>query len=118
MKLRKLSMVFLLALSLLSGCQRTRYQVLVSCYPLQYLVEQIAGERVSCELLSENTLIQRAGIAENYKELLNQSDALFILRPWNPIMRSMRTRSMRQGWIRSTLVISWAASRLNARRSR
>lgn len=79
MKLRKLSMVFLLALSLLSGCQRTRYQVLVSCYPLQYLVEQIAGERVSCELLSENTLIQRAGIAENYKELLNQSDALFYI---------------------------------------
>ena len=79
MKLRKLSMVFLLALSLLSGCQRTRYQVLVSCYPLQYLVEQIAQDRVSCVLLSENTLIQRAQIRDDYQELLAQSDALLYL---------------------------------------
>lgn len=81
MKLRKLCLVMLLMFPMLNGCQRTQYQVLVSCYPLQYLVEQIAGDRVSCQLLSEDVLIQRAGIRDNYEELLNQSDALFYIAP-------------------------------------
>ncbi len=81
MKLRKLWLVLLLLFPILSGCQRTQYQVLVSCYPLQYLVEQIAGDRVSCQLLSEDVLIQRAGIQDNYQELLNQSDTLFYIAP-------------------------------------
>lgn len=81
MKLRKLCLVLLLMFPMLNGCQRTQYQVLVSCYPLQYLVEQIAGDRVSCQLLSEDVLIQRAGIRDNYEELLNQSDALFYIAP-------------------------------------
>ncbi|MEI3146924.1 MAG: hypothetical protein V8T10_02755 [Merdibacter sp.] len=59
--------------------QGTHDQVLVTCYPLQYLVEQIAQDRVSCVLLSENTLIQRAQIRDDYQELLAQSDALLYL---------------------------------------
>lgn len=79
MKLGKVLLAMTLALSLLCGCQGTHYQVLVSCYPLQYLVEQIAGERIHCELLSENTLIQRAAIVEDYDVLLKQSDAFFYI---------------------------------------
>ena len=63
----------------LCGCRATHDQVLVTCYPLQYLVEQIAQDRVSCVLLSENTLIQRAQIRDDYQELLAQSDALLYL---------------------------------------
>lgn len=81
MKLRKILLSILLMFPFLTGCQRTQYQVLVTCYPLQYLVEQIAGNRISCQLLSENTLIQRAGIAEDYKQLLKESDALIYIAP-------------------------------------
>lgn len=81
MKLRKLLVALLLIFPMVTGCQRTQYQVLVSCYPLEYLVKQIAGDRVECQLLSEDTLIQRAGIQEHYEELLSQSDALFYIAP-------------------------------------
>ena len=79
MKLRKMLFVLLLLVYPLSGCQGTHYRVLVTCYPLQYLVKQIAHNRVECEMLSENTLIQRAQIRDNYNELLMQSDVLFYI---------------------------------------
>ena len=79
MKLWKLTMCLCLSLLMLCGCRATHNQVLVTCYPLQYLVEQIAQDRVSCELLSENTLIQRAKIRDDHETLLSQSDVLFYL---------------------------------------
>lgn len=79
MKLVKMTLCLCLFLMTLCGCRATHDQVLVTCYPLQYLVEQIAQDRVSCVLLSENTLIQRAQIRDDYQELLAQSDALLYL---------------------------------------
>ena len=79
MKLVKMTLCLCLSLMMLCGCRATHDQVLVTCYPLQYLVEQIAQDRVSCVLLSENTLIQRAQIRDDYQELLAQSDALLYL---------------------------------------
>ena len=79
MKLVKMTLCLCLFLMTLYGCRATHDQVLVTCYPLQYLVEQIAQDRVSCVLLSENTLIQRAQIRDDYQELLAQSDALLYL---------------------------------------
>ncbi len=79
MKLVKMTLCLCLSLMTLCGCRATHDQVLVTCYPLQYLVEQIAQDRVSCVLLSENTLIQRAQIRDDYQELLAQSDALLYL---------------------------------------
>lgn len=79
MKLVKMTLCLCLSLMTLCGCRVTHDQVLVTCYPLQYLVEQIAQDRVSCVLLSENTLIQRAQIRDDYQELLAQSDALLYL---------------------------------------
>ena len=64
MKLVKMTLCLCLSLMTLCGCRATHDQVLVTCYPLQYLVEQIAQDRVSCVLLSENTLIQRAQIRD------------------------------------------------------
>lgn len=46
MKLWKLTMCLCLSLLMLCGCRATHNQVLVTCYPLQYLVEQIAQDRV------------------------------------------------------------------------
>ena len=79
MKLVKMTLCLCLSLMTLCGCRATHDQMLVTCYPLQYLVEQIAQDRVSCVLLSENTLIQRAQIRDDYQELLAQSDALLYL---------------------------------------
>ena len=114
MKLVKMTLCLCLSLMTLCGCRATHDQVLVTCYPLQYLVEQIAQDRVSCVLLSENTLIQRAQIRDDYQELLAQSDALLYLVGWNHIMKRMRMRSRTVGSSRSIWSISWETFRFFA----
>ena len=70
----------------LNGCQQHKHKVVVTAYPIQYLVERIAQEYVAVEMLSDNTFIQRAQIKSNYVDILDSADIFFYLNSLEPYM--------------------------------
>lgn len=85
--MRKGLLCLLLIVSLMmQGCENKKEQVLVSVYPIAYLVERIGGEYVECEILSDDMFIQRAQIKANYLSLLENSDIFFYLNSLEPYM--------------------------------
>lgn len=82
----KIIMVLGLSITLLSGCDTRNHQVVVSCYPLQYLVETIAKDKVKCVKISDDTFIQRSQINDNYVNILENSDTFFYISSLEPYM--------------------------------
>ena len=84
----KMFLISLLCFTLLSGCKKEHFQVATTVYPIQYLVERIAGtySNLSVETISENSMIQRAQIKDNYTSILKNSDALFYIGGLEPYM--------------------------------
>lgn len=84
---KKLVLVALLFISgLLQGCKPSKPNVAVTNYPVEYLVKQIGGDYVTVQNISDESLIQRAQIVDNYEEILNDSDVLFYIGGLEPYM--------------------------------
>ena len=75
----KVFLVSMLTLFLVSGCEEKKPSVATTVYAVQYLVERIGGDDVTVSNITENTMIQRAQIKSNFKEILNNSDVLFYI---------------------------------------
>lgn len=71
---------------LLFGCSSKPKKLAVTTYAVQFLVERIAGDLIEVENISENTLIQRSQLVSNYEEILDESNALFIIGDLQPYM--------------------------------
>ncbi len=82
----KLFLVFLLSLSLLSGCAPKKPKVCTTVYPVEYLVSRIGGDYVDTCNISENNMIQRTSIKENYMDELDNASALFYIGGLEPYM--------------------------------
>ena len=67
----------LLTLSTLSGCKLSVLNVGVTTYPIQYLVNRIAQDKVNVIQFSEGATITRTQIRDDYKELLETTDVVF-----------------------------------------
>lgn len=83
----KMLLVSLLCCTLLMGCEEKQPSVATTVYPVQYLVERIGEDTIKCQNISENTLIQRAQIKDNYEEIIENSDALFYIGSLEPYMQ-------------------------------
>jgi len=83
-KLAILSIFILLIL--LTGCKPSAPTVVVTNYPVEYLVKQIGQDYVTVTNISQDTLIQRAKINENYKKVLKESNVLFYIGGLEPYM--------------------------------
>lgn len=83
----KLWIVSLLCLTMLCGCEEKIPKVVTTVYPVQYLVERIGGDSIRSEIISENTIIQRAQIKKNYKKIMEDADALFYIESLEPYMQ-------------------------------
>ncbi len=68
----------------LSGCVRKSLDVVVTNYPLQFLVESIAKDRVNVTRLDEGTVAQRAVMKEDYEDILKSADVLFYINEAQP----------------------------------
>lgn len=68
----------------LTGCVRNGLEVVVTNYPLQFLVESIAKDRVNVTRLDEGTVAQRAVMREDYEEVLKKADVLFYINEAQP----------------------------------
>lgn len=82
----KLFLVSVLALFLVSGCEEKKPSIATTVYPVQYLVERIGGDDVTVTNITENTMIQRAQIKSGFKDILQDSDALFYIGGLEPYM--------------------------------
>ena len=67
----------LLIVSTLSGCKISTLNVGVTNYPIQYLVNRIAQDKVNVVQYSLTTIMTRAQIRDDYKEVLETTDVVF-----------------------------------------
>ena len=66
-----------LILSTLSGCKLSVLNVGVTTYPIQYLVNRIAQDKVNVIQYSVGPTITRTQIRDDYKDLLETTDVVF-----------------------------------------
>lgn len=79
----KLLIISLILINL-SGCIRKNVNVVVTSYPLEFLVSSIAKDRVNIVRLDEGQVAQRAQIKENYEEILNDASVIFYINEAQP----------------------------------
>lgn len=85
MKLRilKLLLITLLTTTLVA-CVPSDKKVVVTSYPVEYLLRSIAGERLQIERLYEGNVPQTAVIRADYEKVLLDSDAIFYISELQP----------------------------------
>ncbi|NLW15833.1 MAG: zinc ABC transporter solute-binding protein [Erysipelothrix sp.] len=87
MKKHILKLLVIVSLTLsLTGCIRSGLDVVVTNYPLQFLVESIAGDRVSVTRLDLGNVAQRARINPQYENILKSADVLFYINEAQPYL--------------------------------
>ncbi|MEG0290082.1 MAG: zinc ABC transporter substrate-binding protein [Erysipelotrichaceae bacterium] len=83
---KKLLLVALLSISLLSACSPSKPKICSNVYPIHYLITQIGGDYVDTCTISDNTIIQRAQITKDFEKQLDAADALFYIGGLAPYM--------------------------------
>ncbi len=79
-------LICLLLATTFAGCTKVKATITTTVYPVRYLVEKLAGNKVDVQYISEETFIQRSRIADNYKELLEKTDLLIYVGELEPYM--------------------------------
>lgn len=86
----KKQLCFLLSLLLsvmcLSGCKAETPKIVYTVYPVGYILEKIAGDRVEIESIQSDELVQRSQIKENYQEILEDADLFLYIGGLEPYM--------------------------------
>lgn len=73
---RKISLilVFVMMLSLLTGCKAEKQKILYTIYPLGYLLERIGGDRIEKETVQSDVIVQRATMEGDIQQKLKDTD--------------------------------------------
>ena len=76
---KKLTVLLIVAMlcASLSGCQTRKTSIATTIYPVKYIIEQLAGSRVTVEYISNDNYISRTGLVSNYKDILERC-SLFV----------------------------------------
>ncbi len=77
--------MFALILSV-SGCKLSQPNIGVTVYPVQYLVERIAQNKVTTTMISEGKTITRAQMVSEYEEKIDGLDVLFVFGNLEPYL--------------------------------
>ena len=72
--------------SSLYGCENKRATITTTVYPVKYIVEQLAGNKVDVEYLTADVFIQRAGMVDNYQEILEKTTLFVYIGELEPYM--------------------------------
>jgi ABC-type Zn uptake system ZnuABC Zn-binding protein ZnuA len=73
----KLLIATLLLVGTLSGCKTGKPVIGVTVYPVQYLVQRLAEDKVDVVMFSQGTTIQRAAIINDYAAQLKRINVFF-----------------------------------------
>lgn len=82
-KILKLLLIALLTTTLVA-CVPSDKKVVVTSYPVEFLVRTLAGERVQVERLYEGSVPQTAVIRSDYEKVLKDADAIFYINELQP----------------------------------
>lgn len=83
-KIAKMLIIILIAVSL-TGCVSGKLTVVTTNYPVEFLVQSLAGDRVDIlRLDDESSIVQRSQIKSNYAEILDQANVVFIISELQP----------------------------------
>ena len=82
----QLFLIVSLICSFLSGCVNEKATITTTVYPVKYLVEQLAGDKVNVQYLSSDDIIQKATIVEDYDNILNNTTVFFYINDLEPYM--------------------------------
>ncbi|NLC54642.1 MAG: zinc ABC transporter solute-binding protein [Erysipelothrix sp.] len=85
-KLYKILMLLTMSSLVLVGCTSKKIKVGYTVYPVKFLLEKIGGEKVETAAFSDETMVLRSQLATDYKEILKDADALFIMGELEPYM--------------------------------
>ncbi|MDD4643224.1 MAG: zinc ABC transporter substrate-binding protein [Erysipelotrichaceae bacterium] len=87
MKKRYLLLVILaILLSNITACQVQRPKICYTVYPIQFLVEKLAGDKVETCRISDNSNILRSQIVDDYQSLLSDADLFLYMGQVEPYM--------------------------------
>lgn len=81
----------IMTLTLLTGCIQGSLNVVVTNYPLEFLVKRIAGDRVNVVRLDEGDVAQRAQINDDYETILEQANVIFYISEAQPYFELYET---------------------------
>lgn len=81
----------IMTLTLLTGCIQGSLNVVVTNYPLEFLVKRIAGDRVNVVRLDEGAVAQRAQINSDYETILEQANVIFYINEAQPYFELYET---------------------------
>ena len=82
---RKL-LTIIITMFLLSACSNVKHYTSYTIYPIGYLLSRIGGNRIETVSIQNRNLVQIANLAENYKEVLEDSSVLFHIGGLEPYM--------------------------------
>ena len=82
-----LGLVSLLLVSTLSGCSVHQPKIAYTVYPIRFLLERIAGDKVVIEGISNNEIVIRAQVKDNYEEIIKTYDVLMYMGTLEPYIR-------------------------------
>ena len=74
--IKTLTILVVFSLSL-SGCTLAKLNVGVTTYPIQYLVNRIAADKVNVLMYSQGQTMLRTEIVDDYQTRLESTDVLF-----------------------------------------
>ena len=82
---RKL-LTLIITMFLFSACSNVKHYTSYTIYPIAYLLNRIGGNRIETVSIQNRNLVQIANLADNYKEVLEDSSVLFHIGGLEPYM--------------------------------
>lgn len=76
--------IAVMVLLMLTGCVPKNKNVVVTSYPVQYLMERLAGNRVNIQRLDSGSIPQRAQISTDYKKIIAEGNTIFYINELQP----------------------------------
>lgn len=81
-------MILVLCMVLLcaGGCAAASQQIAYSVYPIGYLLDRIAGNSITAVSIQTNTIVQKAQLKEDYREILSDSEVFMHIGDLEPYL--------------------------------
>lgn len=90
-KVLSLFLTMILSCSMLTGCAPIKNKIAYTIYPIEYILNRLTDETIEYESIQTDSIIQRATLKSNYKEILENSAVLMHvgqLEPYLPLYSS------------------------------
>ncbi|MFV0552752.1 MAG: metal ABC transporter substrate-binding protein [Anaerorhabdus sp.] len=81
-----LSLILVLMLTALTGCDVKKMQVAYTVYPVGYLANRLVGDKLQVVSVQNDEIVQRATLVDNYLDILDLSQTLFHIGSLEPYL--------------------------------